>query len=232
MLEIKVKKHLSDGKRNGFDLDIAFSVAGGITVLTGVSGSGKTTTLRLIAGIHQPDEGLIRVGEQIYFDSSRRINLPIQERRVGFVFQDYTLFPHLTAEQNIAYGIKTGNKKDKYKKALETLRLFRLEHLRGRYPQSLSGGEQQRVALARALASDPAVVLLDEPLSAVDVETRTRLLDEIEDAHRRSKIPFVYVTHNETEAERLGTHRISLRNGRINEFADNLRNAGPASLIE
>lgn len=231
MLEIKVKKRLGDNRKNGFDLALALKVAGGITVLTGPSGSGKTTLLRLIAGIHQPDEGLIRVGDQIYFDSSRKINLPIQKRRVGFVFQDYTLFPHLTAEQNIAYGIKLGGEKDKLEKALKTLRLFRLEHLRGRFPQSLSGGEQQRVALARALASDPAVVLLDEPLSAVDVGTRARLLDEIEFAHRRSEIPFVYVTHNEAEAERLGTHRISLRNGRIDEFADNSRNAGQSSSL-
>ncbi len=215
MLQVNVKKQLGDGRKNEFLLDISFSVNNGITVLVGASGSGKTTTLRLIAGILTPDEGVIKVGSQTYFDASRNINLSIQKRRVGFVFQAYALFPHLTAEQNIAYGVETNNKKSKFDKALEMLALFHIEHIKGRLPREMSGGEQQRVALARALASNPAVVLLDEPLSAVDVETRGKLLDEIEIAQRQTNIPFIYVTHNETEAERLGRQRITLQNGRI-----------------
>jgi molybdate transport system ATP-binding protein len=212
MLEINVKKHLGTDPQAGFDLDVSFSVDGGITVLAGPSGAGKTTTLRLIAGILKPDEGTIKVGAETYFDSTRGINLSIQKRRVGFVFQDYALFPHLNAEQNIAYGIKASGKLDK---ALEMLALFHIEHIRKRVPREMSGGEQQRVALARALASDPAVVLLDEPLSAVDVETRSKLLNEIEAVQRQTEIPFVYVTHNEAEADRLGKQRIALRNGRV-----------------
>lgn len=215
MLQVDVKKHLGDKRKNEFSLDISFSVENGITVLVGASGSGKTTTLRLIAGVLTPDEGIIKVGAQTYFDSSQNINLSIQKRRVGFVFQDYALFPHFTAEQNIAYGIKTKDKKAKFEKALEMLALFHIEHIKGRLPREISGGEQQRVALARALASNPAVVLLDEPLSAVDVETRAKLLDEIESAQRQTNIPFVYVTHNETEAERFGNQRIILQQGQI-----------------
>lgn len=211
MLQINVKKRLGDKRREGFSLDAAVTIESGITVLTGASGSGKTTTLRLIAGILAPDEGVIQVGAQTYFDSRRRINLSIQKRRVGYVFQHYALFPHFTAEENIAYGIKNQPRE----KAAEMLALFRLEHLGTRLPREMSGGEQQRVALARALASDPAIVLLDEPLSAVDVATRSKLLDEIELAQSRAKIPFIYVTHNEAETERFGNRRITLEKGRI-----------------
>jgi molybdate transport system ATP-binding protein len=215
MLQVDVKKHLGDKRKNDFLLDISFSVEKGITVLAGASGAGKTTTLRLIAGILAPDEGIIKVGSQTYFDSSRDINLSIQKRRVGFVFQDYALFPHLTAEQNVAYGIKTSDKKIRFDKTQEMLALFHIEHIKAQLPREMSGGEQQRVALARALASNPAVVLLDEPLSAVDVETRAKILDEIEAARLQTDVPFVYVTHNEAEAERLGKHRIVLQKGRI-----------------
>jgi molybdate transport system ATP-binding protein len=214
MLEVNVKKRLGDLPA-GFFLDITFSVDGGITVLAGASGAGKTTTLRLIAGILTPDEGIIHVGNDIYFDSERKVDLSIQKRRVGFVFQDYALFPHLNAEQNIAYGIKTNDKRKRAEKAIEMLALFHIEHIRTRIPREMSGGEQQRVAVARALASDPAVLLLDEPLSAVDVETRSRLLDEIELAQAQTGIPFIYVTHNETEAARLGKQRITLKKGRV-----------------
>lgn len=215
MLEISVKKRLGKRAANDFALDIEFSAPDGITVLSGASGSGKTTVLRLIAGILAPDWGTISVGAQTYFDSSRGINVPIQKRRVGFVFQDYALFPHLTAAENIAYGIKNADRKIKLVAAREMLTLFHIERLGNRLPREMSGGEQQRVALARALASEPKILLLDEPLSAVDAEVRQKLLDEIAAAQRRAKIPFIYVTHNESEAARLGDHRVALRNGRV-----------------
>lgn len=216
MLDVKVKKRLGGGKNaNEFLLDIEFSVSGGIAILVGASGSGKTTTLRLIAGILTPDEGFIKADSDVYFDSDRRINLPIQKRRVGYVFQDYALFPHLSAAENIIYGVKNGDRKIKTGIAREFLALFHIEHLGERLPRQMSGGEQQRVALARALASAPKILLLDEPLSAVDVEIRAKLLDEIEAAHRRTNIPFIYVTHNESEAARLGNQRIRLQNGSV-----------------
>ena len=157
----------------------------GINILFGPSGSGKTTTLRAIAGLVAPDEGRIAHGAQIYFDSTMHINLPIQRRRVGFVFQDNALFPHLTAAQNVAYGVAA---RERTTRARALLAQFGVEHLAAHYPRELSGGEQQRVALARALAPAPAVLLLDEPLSAVDVPTRARLLDEIDAAQRTSGI--------------------------------------------
>lgn len=214
MLTARVKKHFGNRKTE-FLLDISFAVRSGITVLTGASGSGKSTTLKLIAGILTPDQGIISVDSQTYFDSSRNVNLSIQERRIGFVFQDYALFPHLTAEQNIAYGVKARSRKFKNETARQMLALFHIEYIGKRLPREMSGGERQRVALARALASNPKIVLLDEPLSAVDIETRVKLLDEIEAAQCQADIPFIYVTHNETEALRLGKQRIRLNRGQI-----------------
>ncbi len=173
--------------------------------------------MRAIAGIVAPDTGSISIGDEIYFDSAMGKNLSIQKRRVGYVFQDYALFPHMTAEQNIAYGIKDNGVRyvSRQQRAREMLTLFNIEHVARRYPQNMSGGEQQRTALARALASDPAVVLLDEPLSAVDAETRARLLDEVVAAQERVRIPFIYVTHNTSEAVRLGSQVVVLHEGRV-----------------
>jgi molybdate transport system ATP-binding protein len=215
MLTINVKKSFFQKKNEEFSLDVNFTAGDGITVLSGESGAGKTTTLRLIAGIIKPDNGLIKLGPVTFFDTPNKIDLPIKKRSVGFVFQDYALFPHLTAEKNIAYGVKHTEKRKRNEKARAMLSLFHIEHLGNRLPAEMSGGEQQRTALARALASDPKIVLLDEPLSAVDVETRAKLLDEIELAQTKTKIPFIYVTHNEAEASRLGTGRITLRKGRV-----------------
>lgn len=215
MLSVNVKKNFGSRRQAEFTLDVSFSAQNGITVLMGASGAGKTSVLKLIAGILTPDAGAIEMNGQTFFDARRNINLSIQQRRVGFVFQDYALFPHLSAAENIAYGVKSKDKKFRLEKAREMLALFHIEHIEHRPPREMSGGEQQRVALARALASEPLIVLLDEPLSAVDVETRARLLDEIENAQHRAAIPFIYVTHNEAEAERLGEFRINLQNGRV-----------------
>ena len=215
MLQVKLKKQLGIKGHMPFTLDVSFTAYNDITILFVPTGSGKTTTLRAIAGIITPDEGRISVGQQVYFDSAAGINLPIQRRRVGFVFQDYALFPHLTAEQNIAYGMKANGTRSTRERVDELLVLFGIEYTARRYPRALSGGEQQRIALARALASDPAVVLLDEPLSAVDMETRARLLEEINSVQQRSGVPFLYVTHNQEEAEQLGTHIMILSRGRI-----------------
>jgi molybdate transport system ATP-binding protein len=217
MLTVELKKHFQNKRETNLRMDVSFSVGSGFTVLTGASGAGKTSILRMIAGILKPDEGVIKVNSHIFFDSAQKIDLPIQQRRVGFVFQDYALFPHLSGAQNVAYAVQAGDRRTKLEKARAMLSLFHVEHVGERIPREMSGGEQQRVALARALASDPLIVLLDEPLSAVDVETRARLLHEIENAQQRAQIPFIYVTHNEAEAERLGQHRITLRNGRIED---------------
>ena len=216
-MQVNIRKRLVANKSLNFTLDLAFSVGEGITILFGPSGSGKTTTLRAIAGIVTPEEGRISVGERVYFDSQAGINLSIQQRRVGYVFQDYALFPHLTAEQNVVYGSKEKSVTLKHEQARALLALFKVGHVRQRYPENMSGGEQQRIALARALASDPAVVLLDEPLSAVDFETRSGLLDEIAAAQARVQIPFIYVTHNREEAIRLGTQAVVLSQGQVSD---------------
>ncbi len=222
-LQVQIKLRLAadvrlahaDHAHTGFALDLAFETRAGINILFGPSGSGKTTTLRAIAGLATPDDGRIAHGSRVLFDSAARINLSIQARRIGFVFQDSALFPHLTAAQNVAYGLRQPEQRARHERVRELLALFNVEHAAARYPRELSGGEQQRVALARALAAQPDILLLDEPLSAVDAPTRTRLLDEIDTAQRADGIPFLYVTHNHAEAVRLGAHLILLHEGRV-----------------
>jgi molybdate transport system ATP-binding protein len=231
MLQISIRKLFGNRGRQGrdpdhereqnrvFTLDIEFTAPGGVTILFGPSGSGKTTCLRAVAGIVRPDEGRISLGERVYFDSTSGTDLPIQQRCVGFVFQDYLLFPHLTAEQNVAYGVRSEGRKsskiEKIGRARELLALLGIEYVARQYPRELSGGESQRVALARALATDPAIVLLDEPLSAVDAKARGRLLTEIDAIQQRTGIPFLYVTHNVTEAIEIGDHAVVLSEGRV-----------------
>jgi molybdate transport system ATP-binding protein len=215
MLEVNIKKRFVSRGEVTFSLEAAFTVDRGISVLFGPSGSGKTTILRAIAGILTPDEGRVGVNGDVYFDSTRGINLPLRRRRVGFVFQDYLLFPHMTALENVAYGVRNGAEKSKRERAREMLALLGIEQAADRYPRRLSGGEEQRVALARALASDPAALLLDEPLSAVDISTRARLLEEIVEAQRKSRIPFLYVTHAPADAVRAGDTALVLEQGRI-----------------
>src|ERR1044072_6281768 len=149
MLSVDITKQLGEKPASTFCLSVKFIAKNGFTLLTGASGSGKTTTLRAIAGILTPDAGRIELDGQMYFDAARKINLPMQQRRVGFVFQDYALFPHLTAEANIAFGVKEKDQHIRLEKARALLELFHIEHTRKRLPQAMSGGEQQRVALAR-----------------------------------------------------------------------------------
>jgi molybdate transport system ATP-binding protein len=215
MLNVAIKKQFASNGRTSFALDAAFAANQGITVLFGASGSGKTTTLRSIAGMVTPDAGRISLGDSIYFDSAARVNLAIQKRRVGFVFQDYLLFPHLTAAENVAYGTKAQHERARRQHIEDLLKLVGVDYASDRRPAELSGGEQQRVALARALASDPAILLLDEPLSAVDATTRSRLLDEIVEVQRKTGIPFLYVTHSPADAVRIGDELLLMADGRI-----------------
>jgi molybdate transport system ATP-binding protein len=235
MLEVSIRKRFGGNGREWdsesnqrevnrtFALDVEFTAPRGMTILFGPSGSGKSTCLRAVAGILKPDEGRISLDEHIYFDSSSGLNLPVQRRRVGFVFQDYLLFPHLTAEQNVVYGVRAEKGEDtiragkmgKFERARELLSLLGIEYAARQYPRELSGGESQRVALARALASDPAIMLLDEPLSAVDVKTRALLLAEIGAVQRRTGIPFMYVTHHTAEAIEIGTHAVVIERGKV-----------------
>jgi molybdate transport system ATP-binding protein len=215
MLDARIKMELGSGTGNSFTIDVTVKAADGVTVLFGPSGAGKTSILRAIAGILAPDEGRITLGERIFYDSAADILMPIRERRVGYVFQNHVLFPHMTAEQNVLYGARARSRHSARELSSELFAMLGIRKTAARYPRELSGGEQQRVALARALATDPRIMLLDEPLSAVDVATRSRLLEEIAAIQSRSGIPFLYVTHNHSEAARLGDTMYVIHEGRI-----------------
>jgi molybdate transport system ATP-binding protein len=215
MLHARIRKRFESGNDHAPAIDVDVRAAGGVTVLFGASGAGKTSILRAIAGIITPDAGRISLGENIYFDSEAGINVPMQERKVGYVFQNHVLFPHLTAEQNIMYGARPSEGRSARDRARELISMLGIDKTTERRPQQLSGGEQQRVALARALATAPRIMLLDEPLSAVDMSTRSRLIEEISSIQRRSGIPFLYVTHNHGEAVRLGDAMIVVDEGKV-----------------
>ena len=150
-----------------------------ITVLFGPSGSGKTTVLRCIAGLERPEEGTIRYAEEVWFDAGQNISLPPQQRGIGYLFQDYALFPHLSVSRNVAYGLRGEPQERRRQRTREMFDLLELTGLEDRYPRQLSGGQQQRVALARALVRQPRLLLLDEPLSALDTPTRRPLRAEL-----------------------------------------------------
>jgi len=215
MFEARIKIQLGSEREDPFVIDVEIEGSDGINILFGHSGAGKTSILHAIAGILTPDEGLIVSDGKIYFDSAAGVCLPVEQRRIGYVFQDRLLFPHLTAEQNILYGIRNCERHSARRRVRDLLSMLGIEKTARCYPAELSGGEQQRIALARALASEPSIMLLDEPLSAVDVATRTRLLEEISSIQKQSGIPFLYVTHNHSEAVRLGDVMYVVDEGRI-----------------
>ncbi|MBK3332761.1 ATP-binding cassette domain-containing protein [Persephonella atlantica] len=210
-MRLKIKKRLK-GKEEDFVLDVDISVKdGSIITIFGKSGAGKTTILRAIAGLTDVDEGFIEVSGHVWFDSEKGIDLPPHKREVGFVFQDYALFPNMTVEENIAFGMK-----DKDTAFLEEiLELTELSHLRNRMPDTLSGGQKQRVALARAVARKPEILLLDEPLSALDYETRKKLQDELIKIHRRFSLTTVIISHDFSEVFRLSDTVFVLDKGKI-----------------
>ena len=189
--------------------------AGRCLSLAGPSGSGKTTILRLLAGTVRPDRGRIIHGDEVWVDSLRGIWRPPERRRCGYVFQDYALFPHMSAWRNVAYGLRAAPRGQRRVTALALLERFGIAHLADAHPGTLSGGEQQRVALARALAPRPSVLLLDEPLSALDARTRARASRELSEILQPLEIPVVLVTHDFHEAALLGDEVGVLDAGRI-----------------
>lgn len=197
-LEVKIKKRFER-----FQLDVSLEAEGGFTGLLGTSGCGKSVTLRCIAGILTPDEGRIVLDGKILFDHKKHINLPPQERRVGYLFQNYALFPNMTAAQNIAAGIRERGRTTREKMVQSMVRSFRLEGLEHKYPHQLSGGQQQRVALARILAGNPSVLLLDEPFSALDDYLKWQVELELGDLLADFPGPTLFVTHSRDEVYRL-----------------------------
>jgi molybdate transport system ATP-binding protein len=211
MLEIRVRKRLASAERDFF-LETECVCAAGITILFGASGAGKTTLLDCIAGLKNPDGGRIAIGDRVLFDGQQRVNVPVQRRKIGYVFQDLALFPHLSAEENIGYGLGGNGQKRRTDEILES---FRIAHLRARKPREISGGERQRVALARALVTDPCVLLLDEPLAALDTATKGKMIDDLLDWNRAHGIPIIYVTHSREEVFALGERVLVLEEGKI-----------------
>jgi molybdate transport system ATP-binding protein len=199
-----------------FKLDVDFTAPPGVTVLFGPSGSGKSTTLAAIAGLARPAAGRIALGDAAWFDATEGIDVAVHRRRVAYVFQSLALFPHLTAAQNVAYGMpRELDRQARRNEAASLLERLHVAHLAERKPPTFSGGEAQRVALARALAIDPHVVLLDEPFSALDRDLRIELIAELRDWLRGLGAPVVFVTHHRQEARALGERLVVLDAGRV-----------------
>lgn len=196
-------------------LDAEFSCAAGeILVVAGPSGSGKTTLLRCIAGLYHPAAGRIQCGGKIWFDSEQRLSVPVQRRSTGMVFQHYALFPHLNAAGNIGISLDHLESNRRRQRITQLLKMVNMEGLEDRLPHQLSGGQQQRVALARALARDPEVLLLDEPFSAVDQQTRKKLLRELALLKQQLRMPVILVTHDLDEARKLADKLCIIHHGR------------------
>jgi molybdate transport system ATP-binding protein len=210
----RIRKRLTRSESD-FVLDVAIDAPAGITILFGASGAGKTTLLDCIAGLQTPDEGTIIAGGRPFFDGGRSVNLSVQQRNIGYVFQDLALFPHLTAEENIAYGIARLSKNERNRRAAAILESFRIRHLASHKPGEISGGERQRVALARALVTDPCMLLLDEPLAALDVTTKGKIIDDLRTWNKTHQVPILYVTHSYEEVFALGETVLVLEAGRI-----------------
>jgi molybdate transport system ATP-binding protein len=202
-------------RADGFALDVDFTVPAGVTILFGASGSGKTTVLRCIAGIVKPESGCIAISDTLLFESSKGIDLPVRKRGVGYVFQDLALFPHLTALGNIEFGIEGQDRRSRRQRALELMEALKIQHTAGRRPSQISGGEAQRVALARALAVRPRLLLLDEPLSAIDEATKMGIIADLRKLNRELNLPVIYVTHSRDEAVSLGERILIMDHGRI-----------------
>jgi molybdate transport system ATP-binding protein len=202
-------------RKDGFALDIDVAAPAGFTILFGPSGAGKTTLLDCIAGMAAPDAGSIRIGSRLFFDSAARLNLPVPQRNVGYVFQDLALFPHLTVEANVAYGLDRVAAAERATRISAILEAFHIGHLRARRPRDISGGERQRVALARSLVTDPCILLLDEPLAALDAPTKSRIVEDLRHWNDERRIPILYVTHAREEVFALGERLIVLESGQV-----------------
>jgi molybdate transport system ATP-binding protein len=210
-LSVDIQKRLSEK----FALNVTFSIPAGVTILFGGSGSGKTTLLRCVAGLLRPDSGRIQIGDQVLFDSDRRVDVPVRERNVGFLFQNLALFPHLSVEKNVEYGLDGLEHVQAQQRTTSILESFRISVLRKQKPHEISGGERQRVALARTLVTDPHVLMLDEPLSALDHVTQSQIIGDLRAWNASHNIPILYVTHSQREVYALGERVISLESGKI-----------------
>lgn len=214
LLDAHFRKRFADPAHE-FVLEAEFRAAAGFTILFGPSGAGKSTALDCVAGLAKPDSGRIAIGDRVLFDAAQRTDLPVAKRRVGYVLQSLALFPHLTVEKNVQYGLTHLPRSERAALASTILQAFRIAHLAQRYPREISGGESQRTALARTLVTDPTVLLLDEPLAALDAATKSKIIDDLRQWNQAHRIPILYVTHSREEVFALGERVIVLDAGRI-----------------
>ena len=210
-LTVTVRKRLSAA----FTLDVSCSAPPGITIIFGESGSGKSTLLRTVAGLIEPDAGHIAIGERRLYNSAAAEHVPAGQRRIGYVFQHLALFPHMSVAANIEYGLAHLPADQRRARAQAVAESFRIAHVLSRLPAAISGGERQRVALARSLVTDPVVLLLDEPLTALDHATASRIIDDLRAWNAAHGIPILYVTHTHREAFALGDRLVFLDGGRV-----------------
>lgn len=209
-LEKRLRSH-----RTEFFLDVELEVLPGFTILFGASGAGKTTLLDCLAGLTSPDRGRISIGNRLLFDSSSNVDIGAVKRHTGYVFQSLALFPHMSVEQNVAYGLDHLARTERSHRVNSLLDAFRISHLAARKARSISGGESQRVALARTLVTDPEFLLLDEPLAALDSPTKAQIIDDLRAWNHAHSIPILYVTHSREEVFALGDRVIVLDAGRV-----------------
>jgi molybdate transport system ATP-binding protein len=214
LLDVRFRKGFAASAQQ-FLLEVEFQAAAGFTILFGPSGAGKTTLLDCVAGLAKPESGRIAIGGRILFDAAQHVDLPVENRRLGYVFQNLALFPHLTVKQNVQFGLAHLPQEERGAQALAILEAFRIAHLARRYPREISGGESQRTALARTLVTDPALLLLDEPLAALDAATKARIIDDLRNWNQAHRIPILYVTHSREEVFALGERVVVLDAGRI-----------------
>jgi molybdate transport system ATP-binding protein len=217
-IQVEIRKILRSQDRT-FHLEATFAAEHDRVVVFGPSGSGKSVTVQCIAGLIRPDAGRIQIGDRVLFDASAGIDLAPQMRNVGFVFQDYALFPHLTVEQNIAFGLKgryaRGMNAEAAARVEQFLSLFEMRPMARSYPRNLSGGQRQRVALARALIRQPDLLLLDEPLSALDPLLRDRVRRELHDTQLRFGVPMIVITHDPEDVEMFAESLVVFDHGRV-----------------
>lgn len=220
MLQLTINKTMRSGRRQ-FELDLNYQTDSDRLVIFGPSGSGKSLTLKMLAGLLEPDAGVIQLAGRTLFDSQQRINLTPQQRQLAFLFQDYALFPHLTVRQNIAFGLTKrwfNPRRTMQHAAIDYwLDAFELSTLQQQLPYQLSGGQRQRTALARALVANPRALLLDEPFAALDPALRVHMRQELDELQQRLQVPMILITHDQADVEVFGKQVLFLKEGAIDQ---------------
>lgn len=217
MLSVHIQKQFRNSATSSFQLRISTEFPPGFTVLFGPSGAGKSSLLDCICGLVRPDKGWIKLGAEFFFDAEKGISLAAQKRGIGYVFQSLALFPHLSVEANVDYGLSGLSEPERSQRLDRILSAFHIQELRRRKPGELSGGEKQRVALARSVVTEPRLLLLDEPLTGLDGGLRQAILEDLRAWNASHRIPILYVTHNREEMDAIGDRVVAIADGQVRE---------------